>query len=136
MLSNLTTYLQGKKNLVFALLFGSYAKQTQTFLSDVDIAIYTTKPLPLIDLGLLLSDLEEITHKKVDVVILNDLYKTDARLAFNIVNNHKVLYQNNTEVYTEFKSQSMQYYFDIMPMYELFETALNKRLNDGTFAKV
>lgn len=38
--SKLAAYFQNRKEIIFAYLFGSFAKDRQTFLSDLDVAVY------------------------------------------------------------------------------------------------
>ena len=119
----------------FALLFGSYAKGTQRTLSDIDIGIYTHRPIDLLEQGELISALEEAFQKKIDLVLLNDLYKKSAKLAFNIVDNHQVILCKNQEAYIDFKTYTYKYYFDQKPMYEMFDKALLERMKNGTYGK-
>ncbi len=120
----------------FALLFGSYAKGKQTFLSDIDIAIFTNRSIDLFEQGNLISLLEENLNKKVDLVLLNNLEKNDAKMAFNIVSNHEVILNRSNKKYVDFKADTYKYYFDLQPMYEMFDKALKKRLKSGTYGKI
>jgi len=119
----------------FALLFGSYSGNTQTELSDIDIAIYTDRPIELLEQGDIISLLEDKLEKKVDLIVLNDLYKENAKMAFNIVDNHKVIFSNNRQKYIDFKVNTYKYYFDLKPMYEMFDKALLERIDRGTYGK-
>ncbi|RLA68430.1 MAG: hypothetical protein DRQ78_00375 [Epsilonproteobacteria bacterium] len=119
----------------FALLFGSYANNTQKVLSDIDIGIYTNRSIGLVEQGFLISSIEEKFEKNIDLVILNNLSKSNAKLAFNIVNNHKIIFCNNTEIYIDFKIYTYKFYFDQKPMYEMFDKALLERIANGTYGK-
>ena len=119
----------------FALLFGSYVRDAQTELSDIDIAIYVSYPISLLEQGELISLLEESLEKKVDLVILNNLYRDNAKMAFNIVDQHLPIYSKNNKKYIEFKANTYTYYFDLKPMYEMFDKALIERMNRGTYGK-
>ena len=119
----------------FALLFGSYARDKQTTLSDIDIAIYTSRPLGLLEQGNILSVLEERLGKNIDLVLLNGLEKENAKMAFNIIDNHKVILNKNQQKYIEFKANTYKYYFDLKPMYEMFDNALKERIANGTYGK-
>lgn len=127
--------LQPFEEVVFALIFGSQANGSATALSDVDIAVYTNKSCDLLREGEMIANLEAALNKKVDLVILNDLYKTNARLCYNIVENHEVLINKDNSAYVDFKTQTLKYYLDQKHMYEMFDNALKKRLQDGNFGK-
>ena len=134
-MDQLKQLLQTYDFIDFALLFGSYAKGTQRTLSDIDIGIYTHRPIDLLEQGELISTLEEAFQKKIDLVLLNDLYKKSAKLAFNIVDNHQVIFCKNQEAYIDFKTYTYKYYFDQKPMYEMFDKALLERMENGTYGK-
>ena len=119
----------------FALLFGSYARDKQTTLSDIDIAIYTSRPLGLLEQGNILSVLEERLGKKIDLILLNGLEKENAKMAFNIVDNHKVILNKQQQKYIDFKANTYKYYLDLKPMYEMFDNALRERIASGTYGK-
>ena len=119
----------------FALLFGSCARDKQTDLSDIDIAIYTSRPIGLLEQGTIISVLEENLGKKIDLVLLNGLEKENAKMAFNIVDNHKVILNKTQQKYIDFKANTYKYYFDLQPMYEMFDNALRERIASGTYGK-
>ena len=128
-------YLKDEYQITTFLIFGSYAKEKQKFLSDLDIAFFSAKELDIFRFGMLVSDLENMTDKKVDLVYANGLYKKDAKLAFNIANFHKIVFCEEEE-YISFRSNALQYYFDIEPMYKLFDDGLKQRLDNGTYGKI
>ncbi len=70
------------------------------------------------------------------MVLLNNLEKNDAKMAFNIVSNHKVILNRSNKKYVDFKANTYKYYFDLQPMYEMFDKALKKRLKSGTYGKI
>ena len=119
----------------FALLFGSYARDRQTALSDIDIAVYTNRPVSLLEQGDMISLLEERLGKKIDLVLLNGLEKENAKIAFNIVDNHKVILNKQQQKYIDFKADTYKYYLDLKPMYEMFDNALKERISSGTYGK-
>ena len=119
----------------FALLFGSYANGTHTTLSDMDIAIHTTRPIDLLEQGYMIASLEDKLEKRIDLILLNDLYKENAKMAFNVVDNHQVILCNELQKYIDFKTYTYKYYFDQKPMYEMFDKALVERIERGTYGK-
>ncbi len=76
-----------------------------------------------------------MVEKPIDLVLLNDLYKHHAKLAFNIVDKHKVILNNNREKYIDFKTYTYKYYFDQKQMYSMFDKGLYKRIERGTYGK-
>ena len=118
------------------LLFGSYAAGKNSYLSDIDIAIHTTKELELLELGSLISLLESTLDIKVDLVILNELYKKSPLLAYNIYQSHKIISIRDKKRYREFKSNALHYYMDFKPVLEAQNRAFLKRIEDGTLAKI
>ena len=134
-IKKLEQLLQTYDFIDFALLFGSYANGTQKALSDIDIGIYTNRSIDLLEQGHLISTIEERFEKTIDLVVLNHLYKNNAKLAFSIVDNHKIIFSSNTEVYINFKTFTYKYYFDQKPMYEMFDNALLERIESGTYGK-
>ncbi len=135
MIDRLKTLLSDYEYIEFALLFGSYASGKQYALSDVDIAIYTQTPIDLFERGGIIAELEDMLEKRVDLVLLNELEKQDPKLAFAIVDNHQVIFCRNQERYIDFKTDTYRYYFDHLPMYEMFDKALKERIANGTYGK-
>jgi len=119
----------------FALLFGSYARGNQRELSDIDIAIFTRRPIDLLEQGDIISSLEERLEKKIDLVLLNGLEKENAKMAFNIIDNHQIIFSKKQQQYIDFKVNTYKYYFDLEPMYEMFDNTLRERIASGTYGK-
>ena len=136
MIMTMKSSLETSYDISHLIIFGSYAKNNANTLSDLDIAIFTQRELGLLEFGMLVSDLEQVTNLRVDLVVLNELYKTNAKLAFSILQNHELVFSNDREKYIDFKSNTMQYYFDIEPMYKMFDRELKQRLDNGTYGQV
>ena len=56
------------KNISFAYLFGSYAKNKIRFGSDLDIGIYFNAEPTIFEIGILVNELEDITEHEIDLV--------------------------------------------------------------------
>ena len=125
-----------QETVVNALLFGSYANETAHAMSDVDIAIETTRELSLLEIGTIISDIESLLDKKVDLIILNDLYKKSPLLAYNIYLNHRVLCITDEEKYRNFKENSLHYYLDFKQALDEQNVAFSRRIADGNLAKI
>ena len=63
-------YFSESEYINFAVLFGSYASGSESELSDLDIGINTSKELVLMELGKIISRLEEIAKKKIHFSLL------------------------------------------------------------------
>ncbi|NOY63942.1 MAG: nucleotidyltransferase domain-containing protein [Nitrospirae bacterium] len=126
-------FLEKKDDIVFAILFGSAAEGRETFMSDLDIGIYTVGDLSLPEIGMLVSELEGLTRRRVDVVVLNELYKKSPSLAFNIVKNGKLLFCKDEDTYTAFKRDTFRFYLDAKYLIEQTDHAMLNRIREGRF---
>lgn len=127
--------LQSYEIIDFALIFGSYANNKERFLSDIDLAVFTKEEIDIFTVGEIIATLEDACAKPIDLIVLNDLYKTNAKLAFSILDNHQILFCKNHDAYTDFKTKTLQYYFDLSYMYAMFDEAVETRIKNGTYGK-
>ena len=67
----LRSYLQQEPNVRFALVFGSWAKQTAGPDSDLDLALYFGQAPEGIDTLEMINTLSNIANREVDLVVLN-----------------------------------------------------------------
>jgi len=136
LLHSISEFLQDYDFIEFALVFGSMANQTDHFLSDVDIAIYTDRDIDLMTLGEMVGGLEGLAKSKVDFVLLKNLYQKNPLLSYNIATNHHLLLCRNEEIYIDFKAKSYMYYFDFEPTLQMFNEAFSQRIANGKFGKI
>lgn len=111
LLSKAEAYLKSRSDVVFAYLFGGLAKKKPMPLSDVDIAIYLLEGLDMVEkrmeiLGKLMMLLET---DEIDLVILNTAPLT---LKMKILENKKVIVDNNPFLRHRYESLTMREYFD------------------------
>jgi len=130
----LASVLSNQRNILFACLFGSTAKDKVRYGSDIDIAIYFDKNPTILELGELVNNLEKVTESKVDLVNLNNLDKTNPCLAHSILKDCIILILNDEITFKKFKSSVLLQYLDFKFTSELFNAAFNKRLATNTFA--
>jgi predicted nucleotidyltransferase len=128
-------YLKGYNNILFALVFGSTVRGKSNRLSDVDIGIYTTDEMPLLMMGKIVSGLEKIVKKEVDLVVLNDLYKRKPNFAFQVVSSARLLFTKNKDAFTDFKRNVFLYYLDARPLIEMMKASLEKRIKTDRFGE-
>ena len=126
-------YLQQFDFVDFALLFGSYAENRINNLSDVDIGIFTVRDISLLEVGFLVARLESILDKKVDLVILNDLYKKNSLFSFGIISNNKMLFCKNNNSFIKFKKNVLLYFMDTKKLIDTMDEAFRERLASGKF---
>ncbi len=116
MLEKIKDILLKNEKIINAFVFGSYANGKNYNLSDIDIAIEVSDGFDLVEHGLLIVELEEAVNKKVDVVVINELYKKSPLLSFNIYKNHKVLFVKDKDRYVKFCNMSLHFYLDFKPV--------------------
>ncbi|HHV56759.1 MAG TPA: nucleotidyltransferase domain-containing protein [Firmicutes bacterium] len=68
----LRDYFRTRQDVALAFLFGSVAKGKATKRSDVDVAVYFSTPYDVQKLRKLSGELENLLHKDVDLIVLND----------------------------------------------------------------
>ncbi|RJQ17467.1 MAG: nucleotidyltransferase domain-containing protein [Nitrospiraceae bacterium] len=127
--------LQQHDVILFAFLFGSYAEDRATGISDIDVGIYTNKAVSLTDIGLMTAHLEKISRKKTDLLILNSLYKTKPVLAFEVIAKGRLIFCRDHETLTEFKKNVFLYFIDTKPLRDMIDRSFRKRLQSGHFGE-
>ncbi|MGC8979653.1 nucleotidyltransferase domain-containing protein, partial [Caldisericum sp.] len=68
-------FLSSKDFIVFALFFGSFARGLAKDISDVDIGIYVERDISILEYGNFVSQLQSLTGKRRDLIILNNPYE-------------------------------------------------------------
>jgi predicted nucleotidyltransferase len=127
----LSRELEKSNFIVFALLFGSLAENRATRISDTDIGIYTNRDVSLLEIGEIITRLEKITASKVDLIILNDLFKKRPVLACEIVSTGQLLLCQEQEKFIEFKKNTFLYYLDTAPLRHAVDRHFRERLNEN-----
>jgi len=135
LVSLLIDTLATNTSIVFALLFGSQCGGNIRFDSDVDVAIYFEETPDLLTLGAIIAELEGVTNKKIDLIILNGLHSKNPLLAYNIIGKYTVLINRDTEVFEAYKVRSYMSYFDFEPIITAQNKKLIEELNHGDFGK-
>ena len=70
--SEVTAYLESHPLVAFAFLFGSRGRDRGRATSDLDVAVHLRPSFTQADVTAIWADLERITGKDVDLVVLND----------------------------------------------------------------
>lgn len=134
-LDEISNVLNGDNNIVFALVFGSQANGQANQLSDVDIGVFTKDDISLLGLGRIVSTLEKIGVKEVDLVVLNDLYKRKPNFAFQVISSAKLLFTKDEDLFVDFKKNVFLYYMDAKPLIDMVKAGMNKRIETGAFGE-
>jgi predicted nucleotidyltransferase len=121
------------KELEFAYLYGSYALNKQTALSDIDIAIYQKKNKSAYDLRKIEfkveSDLKTVLpENEFDLRSFND---APIIVIGKILNEGKLLFYHNENFYYDYLVNKRIQYMDYLIVYNpLFNERYNNLLND------
>jgi len=94
-LKKIKAIIKSEENILFAYIFGSYAKGEQTNNSDIDIALYLKEYSFDYYLGII-KKLQIATNKEVDLVVLNRA--KNLFLIEDIINNSILLKDNDKRI--------------------------------------
>lgn len=123
--------LEKEPEVLFAYLFGSYAKGTQDKKSDIDVAIYLRDTClletdPLYPSRLAIKIEKGLDEKKtVDVRVLND---STMRFKSQVLRYGKLLHSRDEKKRIEFETSSLAHYYDFKPFLEMYDAARKARL--------
>jgi len=116
-----------KYNLDLVLLFGSRANNTNRIDSDWDLAIYSKKKIDSKNYFEIISHIEGIYFKKIDLIIIDE--NIDILLAKKIFENPVILFEKEKGLFDELYVNSIYNYIDYMPLYKLEEEVVKNKLN-------
>jgi len=130
----LSDELQKYTFIVFAICFGSQVRNKSTPFSDIDIAIYLkNSDTDLDNIGQVIALLERRFSRKIDMVILNELFKKNPFLSFKIISEGKLLFCSDENALISFKRNTFLYYIDVKPLLDKINHNFRDRLNSGNF---
>lgn len=123
--------LEKQPEVLFAYLFGSYAKGIQDKTSDIDVAIYlkdvnVLERNPLYPSKLAIKIEKALAEKKaVDVSVLNG---STLRFRSQVLRYGKLLHSKDEKKRIEFETSSLTQYYDFKPHLEMYDAARRARL--------
>ncbi len=122
-------FFEKKEQIRFAYLFGSYAKNSQTSLSDVDIAVYLDERLDFFTQRLKLMEeiIRDIGGRSIDLVVLND---SSLVLQYEVIS-HGVILKNNASERVDFETRVLRNYLDTEPLRYSYIAAVKKAFIRG-----
>ncbi len=130
-MENIIKVLEKESEVLFAYLFGSYAKGTQDKKSDIDVAIYLKDQNlleidPLYPSRLAIKIEKALAEKRtVDVRVLND---STLRFKSQVLRYGKLLHTKDEKKRIEFETSSLAHYYDFKPVLEMYDAARKARL--------
>ena len=128
----LTEYFSKREEVLCAYLFGSQARGRGNSHSDVDIAILYDESIPpaeYTDRQITLSiEISQQLDKNTDIIILN---RASPYLKFQVIREGARIYEKPTRVGRAFEARSIIEYFDFLPVKNLLESALIKRIKEA-----
>lgn len=127
--------LAPRPEIIFAFLFGSYARGTANNLSDIDIAIYVDEthmppPGPYGYTSNLTVELKRQLKRNVDVIILNE---APLVLRFHILQDGKLLFCHDPLARIRFHEKTVRDFLDFQPILKVQAQYLRQRLENGSF---
>ena len=134
-LKQLKDHLYQKEEIIFAYIYGSVARNQDTKLSDIDIAIYIDEDKrpeagPFGYRSELITELQPLAGNDIDLIILNEASNL---LAYNVFKEGNLLFNKEPDLRTEVQAKIVDRYLDFLPMLKVQEKYLNERINDKRF---
>ncbi len=125
--AKINTFFLDKPEVLTAIVFGSYARETFTDKSDIDIAIlmHHAKLPSSYQILQWQEDLVDLLRKKVDLVCLNT---ASPILGVQVVQEGKTVFINDTKTFAEFKMYLFSDYAELKELRAPMERdILNRR---------
>lgn len=132
----ITEFLKSKRNIKFAYIFGSFAKEQNRFGSDLDIAVLFEQEPDLLNIGQLITELEEVVDLNVDLVSLNNLFDKNPKLAYSVIADGILLFCADHKLLSQYKKITFLKYLDFKPVIDLFTLKLYERISNKKFAVI
>ncbi len=106
-IERLKQFLESDNNVLFAILFGSFASERKRKGSDMDIGIYFANPPEGLELLNLINILSDIAGVDVDIVVLN---KASAFLRHQVMKHKIPLVIKDRIAYRNFREKTISDY--------------------------
>ncbi len=135
LLDEIENFLASQDFIDFALLFGSFARGRETPLSDIDLGIHLSRPIDLLTLGRLTAELESITGRRVDVLVLSDVLPRNPNVAYQVVASGKLIACKDRSAYVDFKTRTILMYLDTAYLREMVEKMFLERVKTNTLGE-
>jgi len=133
--SKLALFFLKQKDVCFAYIFGSLAKNKQRLLSDIDIAIYFQEDISNSDyfkrrLQLLHQLYRELHTEKIDLIVLNNC---PLELTYRILISGSLLIETNSYTRKRFIEKTINTYLDFYPFIRTRNQIVQKKMIEGSY---
>ncbi|WP_206812335.1 type VII toxin-antitoxin system MntA family adenylyltransferase antitoxin [Paradesulfitobacterium ferrireducens] len=129
--------IKHRQDIVALYLFGSYAANRPTLLSDIDLAVLFDKSVAqelfLPERLRLLAELSSMLGRdNVELIVLNE---APPSLGYRVLRDGKLLFAGNNadSQIVNFKVKTLDRYFDYQPAQKIFSEGLARRIEEGGF---
>lgn len=126
-------YFSSRTEVEFAYLFGSYGKGEEGQLSDVDIAVFLSKRIPVeehfhLRLRMMADVFKVLRTYEVDLIILNH---AKLCLAYQAVSTSQVLFERDSRTRIEFEAETLDRYFDSKSFRKVQQDIYLRQIREG-----
>ncbi len=119
------------ENILFAYIFGSYAKGNMRADSDLDIGIYLKEEMNIEEYLKIRMDLTKICKRQVDLVVLN---AATPLLKYEIYKNNILLFTRDRTIESNYKVKILFEYNDIKRYLEMsYKKTIERLKNEVDF---
>ncbi len=131
----LKDHLYAREDVIVAYIFGSYASESPTPLSDIDVAVLlsgssTAKEHGLIKLDIINSLIELLCFDKIDLVVLN---VATPLLAHEIIKKGMLLFSKDEMATAEYRAKATRQYLDTIYLRRIQDRILHEKIRSGDF---
>ena len=123
--------LSERFNILLLYVFGSYASNNASMLSDLDVAFLPERKFNTYSILSLVGELQDIFEE--EAIDLVDLSKVPLTLIHRVFKEGKCIYARDLRTKIEFESRKENLYYDAEHLRKEYFDALKKRIKDGTY---
>lgn len=118
--------------LCFAYVFGSTVRGTASTVSDVDVAVYLTQQLGLLEEAGLEQALSQRLGQPVDLLVLN---RAPLWLQFRVLGEGELLYSRDEPARVRFREHVEKRFLDFKPLHDDYLRTVRQRARAGRLSR-
>lgn len=127
--SKLVEYFNQRFDIDAVILYGSFAKETFSDHSDVDVAVHAATPLSFDALSEIRVALSLLCGREMDVA---DLSKAEGIFLYQIMTTGERI-KFNHDVFHKYSMKALYFYEDFLPVLRACRKEKMQRIAEGTF---